>query len=197
MDYWVCSRCSNVNSKFTSKCACKWYRSRAIIRGSYKYCLIRSISYKTKILICLMIFFVIYRFRNIISIITIISLFIYISVKLFDYILSLFEFIGMGIRKCFNYIYNNTYILYFNRFTTAILYYVNLFWSKAKVSFREEQEQEEDTCIICYERDIDTFIKHCGHLAYCSICAHAMNSCAVCRVVYNPDNDLGKIYKVN
>lgn len=55
---------------------------------------------------------------------------------------------------------------------------------------------EDETCIVCMERNIDTVITTCGHLGYCGPCALNMNKCPVCRSQYNPDADLLKVFKV-
>lgn len=55
---------------------------------------------------------------------------------------------------------------------------------------------EEKKCIICMEHDIDTVIKLCGHRGYCFICANKMFQCPICRINYNPDNDILKCYEV-
>ncbi|QKF94690.1 zinc finger ranBP2-type protein [Fadolivirus algeromassiliense] len=54
----------------------------------------------------------------------------------------------------------------------------------------------DDTCVICMERNKDTVITVCGHLGYCGLCALNMNKCPICRVNYNPDTHLLKVFKV-
>jgi len=40
---------------------------------------------------------------------------------------------------------------------------------------------EQEQCIICYERRIDTVLLECGHLAVCTICSKSLNECPMCR----------------
>lgn len=55
---------------------------------------------------------------------------------------------------------------------------------------------ELKTCIICMDRERNTCIKQCGHLGYCFECAYSMPRCPVCRIDYNPDTDLVRVYNV-
>lgn len=61
---------------------------------------------------------------------------------------------------------------------------------------QNNQSNETETCIICMERKKDTVITKCGHLGYCNLCALNMNKCPICRVNYNPDTDLLKVFQV-
>lgn len=44
-----------------------------------------------------------------------------------------------------------------------------------------EQEEEEDSCVICWERSIDCVLVPCGHMACCKGCAAKFEECPVCR----------------
>lgn len=55
---------------------------------------------------------------------------------------------------------------------------------------------QEETCVICMERNIDTVITVCKHLGYCNLCALSMNKCPICRTKYDPDTQLLKVFKV-
>jgi hypothetical protein len=57
-------------------------------------------------------------------------------------------------------------------------------------------ESEEITCVICLTESRTHAITKCGHLCYCGICGFNINKCPICRVEYDPDNDLIKIYNV-
>jgi hypothetical protein len=66
--------------------------------------------------------------------------------------------------------------------------------------YKKEEEEDEDTlkgeCVVCFERNINSVITVCGHLAYCGLCAARMNKCPICRARYNPLKDVLKVYKV-
>lgn len=53
----------------------------------------------------------------------------------------------------------------------------------------------EDNCIVCLSDSKTQAIKNCGHLCFCDICGFNINKCPICRVNYNPETDLLKIYK--
>lgn len=64
---------------------------------------------------------------------------------------------------------------------------------------KEKEEEEEDDskmCIICMDRPKNTCVKLCGHLGYCFECAFTLDKCPVCRISYNPNTDLIKVYNV-
>ncbi len=54
---------------------------------------------------------------------------------------------------------------------------------------------DDATCIICMEREIDTAIMVCGHLGYCNECALKMKECPICKAKYDPTTHLLKIFK--
>ena len=70
--------------------------------------------------------------------------------------------------------------------------------NKEKDKGKEEdtQDTQDNTCIICFEREINTVISICGHLGYCFECANNMSECPICRAPYDPDNNLVKVFKV-
>ncbi len=67
---------------------------------------------------------------------------------------------------------------------------------RPKLEEKNKENEENGVCVICMERQIDTCIKICGHLGFCFECSMNMNRCPICRVAYNPDIDLQKVYKV-
>jgi hypothetical protein len=56
--------------------------------------------------------------------------------------------------------------------------------------------EKDETCIICMDHQKNTCIKQCGHLGFCYECALNISKCPICRIDYNPDTDLVKVYNV-
>ena len=54
---------------------------------------------------------------------------------------------------------------------------------------------DNDNCIVCMSDAKSQVIIKCGHLCYCDVCGFNINKCPICRITYNPDTDLLKIYK--
>lgn len=59
-----------------------------------------------------------------------------------------------------------------------------------------KNEEKDETCIICFERETDTVITKCGHLGYCNLCALKMKECPICRLPYDSSKDILKIFRV-
>ena len=55
---------------------------------------------------------------------------------------------------------------------------------------------EDKTCVICMTDSQTHAIIKCGHLCYCGVCGFVLDKCPVCRINYNPDTDLLKIFDV-
>jgi hypothetical protein len=56
------------------------------------------------------------------------------------------------------------------------------------------QSNDDNICIICMSDNKTHVITKCGHLCYCGVCGFNINKCPICRVTYNPDTDLLKIF---
>jgi len=63
----------------------------------------------------------------------------------------------------------------------------------------KEKEKQDDSgeCVICFEEQVDTCIKTCGHLALCGGCATKISACPICRCAFNAQTDLLKVYKAS
>ncbi len=59
-----------------------------------------------------------------------------------------------------------------------------------------DDESEDNTCIICLDKPRAYAIIKCGHLCYCDTCGKNINKCPICREVYNPNSDLLKIFNI-
>ena len=174
MTYWNCPQCDSINFIYRSKCYnCKCFRSKAILRVYQKN---NSESIYSIIfgLLCLIVLFIVYNWFSIILIMTTISLGI------------------MTVYNYFSYIQSKVYYIQSN--VNGIKNKIMLWWNKSQDI--EPLDQDNKTCIICFDKEINTLISNCGHLGCCFECASNMNTCPICRVPYNLEN-LIRIYKVN
>ena len=181
MPYWNCPQCKSVNLVYKSKCyKCNCFRSKAIIREPQRK-IVEGSSQAHDILLIIRLLIAIYLLYNwFVNIIILVVAGLFITV-----------------------IYNNyTYIQ--DRVRTAygnICHYYRLI--RNKLSFKQnnavidnDSDQQNSTCIICFDKEINTVITNCGHMGYCYECATNMNSCPVCRVIYDPNINLIKVFKV-
>ena len=44
-----------------------------------------------------------------------------------------------------------------------------------------EKMKQQRLCVVCVDGQRDTVIKPCSHLCVCSVCAHALSVCPICR----------------
>ena len=51
-----------------------------------------------------------------------------------------------------------------------------------------------NNCVICMDQPKIYAITQCGHLCLCDVCGFNINKCPLCRIDYNPDINLIKIY---
>ena len=58
-----------------------------------------------------------------------------------------------------------------------------------------QASNDNDNCIVCMSDAKSQAIKLCGHLCFCDVCGFNITKCPICRINYNPDTDLLKIYK--
>merc|ERR1712039_489053 len=54
------------------------------------------------------------------------------------------------------------------------------------------ERRDEDTCKICYDKEIDVVLFPCGHFILCRWCAQKVSDCPVCRFVIT---DVIRTYK--
>jgi hypothetical protein len=68
--------------------------------------------------------------------------------------------------------------------------------SKDEAESKEEMDDplNNNTCIVCFEREKDTVLLKCKHMHTCLVCSLNMKKCPVCRVDYNPDTDVLKVF---
>ena len=60
---------------------------------------------------------------------------------------------------------------------------------------KDKEEDDDNSCIICFEREKNTVITKCGHLGYCYECALNMSKCPICREKYK-EKHVVKVFKV-
>lgn len=53
---------------------------------------------------------------------------------------------------------------------------------------------ENNDCVVCLDRKKTYIITKCGHLCLCEVCCLAITSCPICRMDYNVNTDLLKVY---
>ena len=51
-----------------------------------------------------------------------------------------------------------------------------------------------DECVVCMDKKKNYIIIKCGHLCFCEDCGKNLTVCPMCRVDYDPNNDLLKVY---
>lgn len=57
-----------------------------------------------------------------------------------------------------------------------------------------EEEENDNTCVVCLDKPKTMAIIKCGHLAFCEVCGFALQECPLCREKYEPNTDLLKIF---
>ena len=61
---------------------------------------------------------------------------------------------------------------------------------------KQTENEPVSKCVICLENPKTHAIVKCGHFCYCGVCGFAITKCPICRVIYNPDTDLLKLFDV-
>jgi len=59
----------------------------------------------------------------------------------------------------------------------------------------EEPSNEYKTCKICMDREYAVMIP-CGHICMCLECAMSQDKCPICRLGYDQDKDIKRIFLV-
>ena len=59
-------------------------------------------------------------------------------------------------------------------------------WMKGKrhgkgVMHYEVADEQENTCAICYDKEVEAVLYRCGHAVSCVECARKLDSCPLCR----------------
>ena len=67
---------------------------------------------------------------------------------------------------------------------------------KARLEIMDNDENKDNCCVICMDREKTQLITNCKHLCFCDVCCFSVNKCPVCRTIFNPAKDLMKIYNV-
>lgn len=68
------------------------------------------------------------------------------------------------------------------------VYYLYITKSKEKRIILNEE------CVVCMEKKRTYILKNCGHLCLCKKCAPILAACPICRIPYESNTDLIKIY---
>jgi hypothetical protein len=58
---------------------------------------------------------------------------------------------------------------------------------------QNNDNEDNNVCIVCLDKPKQYAIIKCGHLCYCDTCGLTIKSCPICRKEYDPKNDLLKI----
>ena len=67
---------------------------------------------------------------------------------------------------------------------------------KAFLEIMDNDENKDNCCVICMDREKTQLITNCKHLCFCDVCCFSVNKCPICRTIFNPNKDLMKIYNV-
>jgi hypothetical protein len=57
------------------------------------------------------------------------------------------------------------------------------------------QKNINENCVVCMANPAEMCIKLCGHLSTCKDCSQQLAECPMCRTIYDPQNDLLRVYK--
>lgn len=57
-----------------------------------------------------------------------------------------------------------------------------------------EVKEEVKTCIVCMDRPLEVLITKCKHICMCNTCCQALSLCPMCRMPYNSQTDIDRVF---
>ncbi len=173
MSCWLCPKCEFINFSEISKCSkCACFRSKATRWYNSVFDMYYKTILKIMLPVSLIVLYILYQWFSIIMMTILSIITIVVCYKNFDHIVNI-------IKRC----------------VTCLTYYYYRIRSKTVDGM--DLYESNGTCIICFDRSINTSITVCGHFGFCFECASSMNSCPICRIGYDPNTNLQRTFMVN